>query len=141
MIKVTQVAGSNNSTSTANYERKNLLLGGNQFSTGTLQNATATDVEPGTPLFRAADGKLTISQTDWTKFVGIIIIPDTISLLAATPKTVDYCDKGKINYLGLTLAAQETIETVKAGLTIKDHIQSIGLHLETSTRDFTKYDN
>lgn len=141
MIKVTQVAGSNNSTSTANYEKKKLLLGGNSFSTGTLQNAAAISVDPGTPLFRSADGKLTLAQTDWTKFVGVIVIPDTISLSAATPKTVDYCDKGKLNYLGLTLASGETIDTVKSGMTIKDHMQNIGLHLETSTRDFTKFDN
>lgn len=141
MIKVTQVAGANNSTSTANYERKKIFLGSNSFSNGSLRNATAITVVPGTPLFRAADGKLTVATTDWTKFVGIIAIPDDVALAAATDKIVDYCDKGKVNGLNIVLPAQKTLDSVEAGLTIKDHIQNIGIHIDTTTRDFTEFDN
>jgi len=139
MIKGTQ-RNANNSTSTVDYQRSKVFLGSNSFSNGNLKSASAITVKNGTPLFRAADGTLTVT-VDWSKFVGILSLENDIELAANTPVNVTYCDKGKVNARGVILPSGKTMESVESGSAIKDYIQHIGIHVDTTTRDFTKFDN
>lgn len=139
MLKATQ-RNANNSTSTVDYQSSKIFIGCNYFSNGSLKSASALTVKGGTPLFRANDGTLS-TTVDWDKFVGVLATENDIELVANTAVTINYCDKGKINGNGIILPSGKTLDSIENGKSIKDYIQHIGIHIETSTRDFTKFDN
>lgn len=143
-IDVTQ-RNSTRNQSTADFEQKKIFLFDNRFSNGTLKNLTdpATDqtIKAGQLLFRASTGELTIvADANYAKLVGVLAIDGQVILDGGDSLEVTYCDKGTIDGGNLVLPGSDTLTTLKNGLTVKDHLQRLGIHVEIST-EMTSFDN
>lgn len=142
-VDVTQRNATRNQ-STADYEQKKIFLFDNRFSTGTVKNAAdpaATQtLKAGQLLFRASDGTLSITGA-YSALVGVLAIDGSVDLASAATLTVTYCDKGTVNANALVLPGTDTLNTVTSGLTVKDYLNNIGLHIDTSIVEMTGFDN
>lgn len=132
--------------STADYSKKKVFLFDNRFAQGTLTNDSDPEVtwavQSGQLVYRKASGtNLTLVATS-NVLVGVLKIDGPVDVLANASLTVDYGTKGTINGLELVDIAGDALNlTNAAGLALKDALENIGLHVDTSTVEHTKFDN
>jgi len=132
--------------STADYSKKKVFLFDNRYDSGTLVNdsdpeATWT-LQTGQLVYRvAASTNLSLVATSNT-LVGVLVLDGTVDLAANATLNVNYGTKGTINGLELLdIAGGQLVLTNAAGVAKKDALESIGLHVDTSTVELTKFDN
>lgn len=132
--------------STADFSKNKVFLFDNRFAKGTLTNDSDPEetwtLQTGQLVYRKASGtNLTLVATGNT-LVGVLAIDGTVDLAANASISVDYGTKGTINGLELVDIAQDPLDlTDAAGLALKDALENLGLHVDTSTVEHTKFDN
>lgn len=146
-MSVTQ-RNNNRSQSTADYEFKKIFIFDNRYSNGTLENysspAVTQTLESGKLLFRDAanGGNLSVEpDANYAYLVGVLAIEGSVDVLAAGTLSVSYCDKGTVDGNKLLLPGTDTLDTIYSGLSVKDHLQRIGIHVDTSSVEHTNFDN
>jgi len=133
------------SQAVVDWSKKNIFLGNNTTSKSQIKEPSATAlvpviINPGQPLFRAADETLT-STVDWSKFVGVFFANTPMTITSATAINSVYCHRGRLNGLNITLPATKTMDSIESGLAIRDYFNAIGFIVDTTTVDFTEFDN
>lgn len=131
--------------STADYSKKKVFLFDNRFAKGTLTNDSDPEVtwtlQSGQLVYRAL-GATNLTLSSDGVLVGVLKIDGTINVAANASVSVDYGTKGTINGLELVDIAGDALNlTNAAGLELKDSLENIGLHVDTSTVEHTKFDN
>lgn len=132
--------------STADFSKKKVFLFDNRFAKGTLVNDSDPEVtwtlQSGQLVYRkAASTDLTLVATSNT-LIGVLAIDGSVDVAANSSLSVDYGSKGTINGLELVDIAGVALNlTNAAGAALKDALENIGLHVDTSTVEHTKFDN
>lgn len=143
-MNVTQ-RNSTRNQSTADFEQKKIFLFDNRFSNGTVKNlaspAADQTLKAGQLLFRDASGFLSIvPDANYANLVGILALDGEVVLATTLTLDITYCNSGTVDGGSLVFNGSDVLTTIKNGLTIKDHLERIGIHVEVST-EMTNFDN
>lgn len=132
--------------STADYSKKKLFLFDNRFANGLLTNdsspATTWTIQTGQLVYRKASGTHLTLNASGNVLVGVLNIDGTVEVLNNASISVYYGTKGTINGLELVDIAGASLNLTNAnGIALKDSLDNIGIHVDTSTVEHTKFDN
>lgn len=140
MSTITEVTRTGNQMNTS-YDVSKVALGNNEFITADYTSTDAIDIAEGTVFGRIhATGKIAILDKDASNGsatpVGVFYngIGGTKSVGAATTVSLTLINKGKVNASKLAFAAGTTINSVVSSRQLRDHLNDIGLVLESSTQ-------
>ena len=97
------------------------------------------------PVVRLANGNLSavFASGGYGTIIGVLAIDGSVELGAGETLNVSYCDKGTVNgnALDLSLSPYANLDTIFGGLSLKDVLQNLGLHVDTSIVEMTDFDN
>lgn len=110
----------------------------NLVQTGTGP-ASAITIVPGTS--SNATGVLPATSGNIADVVGVAAVFGSVVLGADEVAPINYGTKGTIDGNLLVLPAGVTLSTIVGAKTLRDVLESLGLHVDTSTIDNTLYDN
>lgn len=134
--------------STANYETKKIFIWDNHYFIGTFKNVTGADItlDAGQVICRASDGTLAPLAADLANAGSIVGISafEGPSIIANNGTTeMNVCSKGTVESLYIELPSGKTLASFDAttGLTIRDILERVGLHLNEGTVELTDFDN
>lgn len=146
MSTITQVTNTSNNL-VVNYNTQKVALGDNEFIKGTYTAAGAITIAEGTVFGRiSATGKIAILDKDATNDsaypVGVFFngIGGSKVISGAGDFELTLINKGSVDAGMLVFAAGTTVDSVVGVKRITDHLNDLGLVLETST-ELTKVDN
>lgn len=134
--------------STADYNKTpKIFIFDNRFVPGTFENVTggAVTLEPGTLMLRSTvtvDGYVpAIAGATLANVVGISANEKAFELAAAGSAPINVGTKGTINGNLLSLPGGVTLDTVVGEKRVKDILEGLGFHIDTSAVEHTKEDN
>ena len=140
MSTITEVTKTGNQLNTS-YDVSKVALGNNEFVTADYTSTSAIDIAEGTVFGRIHEtGKIAIldkNASDGSAYpVGIFYngIGGTKSVGATTTVSLTLINKGKVNAGKLVFASGTTISSVVGVKQLRDHLNDLGLVLETSTQ-------
>ncbi len=140
MSTITEVTKTGNQLNTS-YDVSKVALGNNEFVTADYTSTSAIDIAEGTVFGRIHEtGKIAIldkNASDGSAYpVGIFYngIGGTKSVGATTTVSLTLINKGKVNAGKLFFASGTTISSVVGTKQLRDHLNDLGLVLETSTQ-------
>lgn len=140
MSTITEVTKTANQMNTS-YDVSKVALGNNEFITADYTSTSAIDIAEGTVFGRIhASGKIAILDKDASDGsaypVGVFFngIGGTKSVGATTTVTLTLINKGKVNAGKLAFASGTTISSVVGSKQLRDHLNDLGLVLESSTQ-------
>jgi len=110
----------------------------NLAQTGTGPASTITITQGTTAV---ANGLIPVTSGTLANTIGVAAVDGEVLLANAESLNINYCTKGNIDGLQLVLPAGVTLETVVGAKTLRDVLESLGLHVDTSTVENTKFDN
>jgi len=110
----------------------------NLAQTGTGPASVIT-IEPGSSAI--ANGLIPVTSANLANTVGITAIDGSVVLGVNDSANINYCSKGEIDGNKLTLPAGVTLDTVVGSKTLRDILEDLGLHIDTSSVEHTKFDN
>lgn len=136
--------------STANYTLKKIAIWNNRFLEGTFTNTTGGSftLTPGELVVRSktvVDGFEIATYTDGTTnnladVIGIAIQEDNIVLANNGTVFINIVVAGGIDSTQLTFPAGVTLNTVVGNKVLKDVLNSLGMHLDESAVEHTKFE-
>jgi hypothetical protein len=132
--------------STADYQIKRIFVFDNRFESGNYLNnsgATAT-IEAGMLVARSttvAGGLIPVTSANLANVIGIAALEGAVDLANAATLSITYGTKGTIDGNQLVLPATVTLDTVVGQKTLRDVLEGIGFHVDTSSVEHTKFDN
>ena len=145
-MSVEQVNATNNQ-SALKVELTSIFLFGNQYDKRTLSNTTAgaqITAKAGNLLFKNAAATVDVLSVaaNISSIVGILAIENDTDVANAGTLSVNMAVSGTIAEEKIILPGGITCDTVipTTLITLRDHLNSLGFHLETSV-DNTKFDN
>ena len=132
--------------STADYNLSRIFIFDNRFVEGIFKNTSgATADHQGCMLVARStavvDGLIPVTTLNLADVIGVSAYDGTVSLANNATANINYCSKGTIDGTMLILPATVTLNTVVGNKTLRDVLESLGLHVDTSAVDNTKYDN
>lgn len=147
-MNVTQRNATRNQ-STADYVSKSGFIFDNRFIDGVYKNTTGSSkelkhMELVARSLTDANGFIPVTASNILSAIGIAKIEDgSITLANNATATIFIGTKGTIDGNMLVLPAGVTLNTVPedATKTVRDYLESIGFHVDTTTVDNTKADN
>ncbi|HMI01624.1 MAG TPA: hypothetical protein VK541_04035 [Pedobacter sp.] len=110
----------------------------NLAQTGTGAASTITITPGGTAV---ASGVIPVTSGNLANVIGVAAIDGSVVLENSESANMNYGTKGTIDGNSLVLPAGVTLDTIVGAKTLRDVIESLGLHVDTSTVDHTKFDN
>lgn len=144
--KVEQVNNTRNQ-STAKYTHEHIFLGNNKYDEKTLTNAAEGDVitlQTGQLIMKSAAAVVDVldAAANIGNVVGILTMDADLEVADAASVDVNIATEGIIAEECIILPAGVTLDTVipTTVLTLRDRLNELGFHLETSTEN-TKFDN
>jgi hypothetical protein len=145
MSDVTQRNGTRNQ-STADYQTRKIFIFDNRFIDGKYFNNTAGALDVQTGLLVVRDkvtpaNFLPATAANLADVVGIVDSEGVVSLGAGLTLVISVCTKGTIDSNQLVLPAAVTLDTVVGNKTLRDVLEAIGFHIDSSTVENTKFDN
>ncbi|QHJ82250.1 MAG: hypothetical protein [Caudoviricetes sp.] len=130
--------------STVDYSTSKLFIFDNRYKEGTYINSTAgvQTHERGTLMVRDAQGRLTNATAEnLADIVGVSAFEGKIEATASQSFIINICTKGTIDGTLLKLPATITLQTVVGDKLLTDVLEDLGLHVDTSAKQNTKFDN
>lgn len=130
--------------STADYSTSKLFIFDNRYKEGTYINSTAgaQTHERGNLMTRDAQGRLVNATVDTlADIVGVSAFEGKIEAVASQSFVINICTKGTIDGTLLKLPATVTLQTVVGEKLLTDVLEDLGLHVDTSAKQNTKFDN
>lgn len=106
--------------------------------TGTGAAATIT-ITQGTAAI--ADGLIPVTSSNLANIIGIAAMDSSVDLAINQELSINFGTQGTIDGTQLVLPSGVTLNTVVGAKTLKDVLEGIGFHVDTSTVENTKYDN
>lgn len=110
----------------------------NLAQTGTGASATIT-ISPGVTTI--ANGLIPVTSGNLADTIGIAKVDGEVTLDPSDSIAINYGTKGTIDGNLLTLPSGVTLETIVGAKTLRDILESIGLHVDTSSVELTNFDN
>jgi len=134
--------------STLKVTLEHVFLFDNRFDERVLHNTTATaeiTIKAGDLLFKNAAttvDKLTDVDANIDKIVGIAAMESDVAVADTATLNINMGVEGTINENLINLPGTMTFDDVipTTNLTLRDHLNQLGFHLETSSEN-TKFDN
>lgn len=128
------------------------VTGGNTVVFESTTTGTKTDlVQTGTGAAAAitivqgtaaiADGLIPVTSANLANIIGITAMDNSVDLAINQELFINFGVKGGIDATQLILPSGVALDTVVGSKTLKDILEAIGFHLETTTVENTKYDN
>lgn len=144
-VKVTQRNATRNQ-STADYQSKRIFIFDNRFIEGTYKNNAETDdvLSVGKLCVRdtaTANGFLPATNANLANVVGVVDLDGSVTLAENATTNINVCTKGTIDGNLLVLPSGVTLNTTVGSKSLRDVLEAIGLHVDTSTVENTKFDN
>jgi hypothetical protein len=132
--------------STADYEFKRIFVFDNRFEKGSFRNTTAAAITllPASLVARdtaVVNGFRPVTAGNLADVIGISANEESIGLVVNGTTNINICTKGTIDAIYLALPATVTLNTVVGNKTLKDVLEAIGFHIDTSSVEHTKFDN
>lgn len=134
--------------STADYQSKKIFIFDNRYIEGVFKNNSGGSFTllPGMLAVRdiaVADGFLPATADNIADVIGVVAVDGSVVLANAATANINICTKGTIDGNLLILPATVTLNTVPtdASKTVRDILEGIGLHIDTSSVEMTKLDN
>lgn len=150
MTFVTQ-RGATRNQSTADYQTKHAFIWDNRFQTGIFKNTTGGSftLQPLMLIARSltvANGLIPVTFTDLSTnnladIIGIASHEGDIVLANNATANITYCNEGSVDANLLVLPAGVTLNTVVGNKVLRDVIASLGIDLDNTTVEMTKFDN
>jgi hypothetical protein len=133
--------------STADYEVKRIFIFDNRFENGTYLNNDAEDnitLEAGMLVARntsVAGGLIPVKSSNLANVIGIAAYEGSIELAPTETAVTAYATKGTIDGNKLVLPATITLNTTVGSKSLRDVLEGLGFHIDTSSVEHTKFDN
>jgi hypothetical protein len=134
--------------STADYEVKKIFIFDNRFTEGVYKNNSGSSLtlKPGMLAVRdtaVAGGLLPATADNLEAVIGVVSVDGDLVLANNATANINICTKGTVDGNRLVLPASVTLNTVPtdAAKTLRDILEGIGLHIDTSAVEMTKFDN
>lgn len=131
--------------STADYSTKRIFIWDNHYFIATYKNTTGANqtLEAGLVMCRAEDGTVEPLKTDLTNLnsaVGISAYEGSSVFPANGTVEMNVCSKGTVESIYIALPGSNTLASFNAdsGLTIRDVLERVGLHLNEGTVEMTE---
>jgi hypothetical protein len=86
-------------------------------------------------------GFIPVTSSNLADVIGVVAIEGVNALGSGDSIACNICTKGTIDGNLLTLPSGVTLETVVGNKELRDVLESLGLHVDTSTVENTKFDN
>lgn len=146
-MEITQRNATRNQ-STADFEHKKIFLFDNRFVEGVFKNTSGAilTLQAGMLVNRSAtvaNGLIPTTVDNVVDNLGICAIETPMVLQINQEININYCSKGTIDGTKLSLPATVTLNTVPAdsNKTVRDILEDLGLHVDISATEHTKFDN
>lgn len=146
-MEVTQRNATRNQ-STADYESKKIFIFDNRFVEGVFKNNSGGSLTLQTGMLVVRDtavagGFLPATAANIEAVIGVVAVDGSVVLANAATANINICTKGTIDGNLLVLPATVTLNTVPtdATKTVRDILEGIGFHVDTSSVEMTKLDN
>lgn len=150
MTQVTQ-RGATRNQSTADYQVKHMFIWDNKFQKGAFKNTTGGSftLQPGMLVARSltiAGGLIPVTFTDLSTnnladIIGIASHEGDIVLANNAISNITYCSEGTVDVQYLVFPAGVTLDTVVGNKVLRDVIAALGIDLDNTTVEMTKFDN
>lgn len=132
--------------STADYDIKKIFIFDNRFVEGIFKNVTNSVpvLQAGMLVARSATipgGLIPVTSANLADVIGVCAVEGQNTLATDATINVNYCAKGTIDGNMLVLPATVTLDTVVGTKVLRDVLESLGLHVDTSSVQHTKFDN
>lgn len=134
--------------STADYESKKIFIFDNRYVEGVYKNNSGSSLTLVAGMLAVRDtaiagGFLPATAANLESVIGVVAIDGSVTLANTATANVNICTKGTIDGNKLVLPATVTLNTVPTDgtKTLRDILEGIGLHVDTSSVEMTKFDN
>lgn len=134
-----------------NFSTGDVVNGTTVVFTATARGNTTNLVQTGTGAAAAitivagvgatANGVIPVTSATLADVIGVSALEGSVSLADAATLAINYGSKGTIDGNRLTLPAGVTLDTAVGAKTLRDKLEDLGLHVDTSTVEQTKFDN
>ena len=145
-MSVEQTTATRNQSTAIISEANRVFIFDNRYVEGVFKNNTGADFElsHGQLVVRdvaVADGFLPATAANLANVIGVSAYEGKTTLAAGTTRNINIGTKGTINGLALVLPAEVTLLTTVGNKTLKDVLEGLGFHVDTSTVENTKLEN
>ena len=132
--------------STADYSVGKIFIWDNHYVPGVFKNTTGAEmvIKDGSLLARSAsvpNGFIAVTDANVADVVGVAKVEGSVTLAINGELYINSCTKGTIDGNLINLPANVTLNTIADGKALRDILESIGLHVDTSAVENTKFDN
>ena len=130
--------------STANYESKRIFIFDNRYVVGTFKNTTGAAAEHKAGMLVArsttvADGFIPVTSSNLADVIGISAYEGTKTLAVNEETSLNICTKGTVESMYLVFPSGVSLTTVVGNKTLRDVLESLGLHLTEGTVEMTDF--
>ena len=144
-VSVTQRNETRNQ-STADFQSKKIFIFDNRFENGSYKNNTVGDLDLTAGMLVARDltvdgGLIPVTSANLADTIGIAAYDGTVTIATTASVVTAYATKGTIDGNQLSLPATVTLNTDVGTKSLKDVLEAIGFHIDTSSVEHTKFDN
>ena len=132
--------------STLDISYKTVFIFDNRFDSADFKNNTAGSLNllPASLVCRNTAAPAQVIPATVDNLADVIAITgneEILTLAAAGTLNISICTKGTIDGLNLSLPAGVTLNTVVGTRILRDVLESLGFHIDTSATEHTKPDN
>ena len=145
-MSVEQTTATRNQSTAIISEANRVFIFDNRYVEGVFKNNTGADFElsHGQLVVRdvtVADGFLPATAANLANVIGVSAYEGKTTLAAGATRNINIGTKGTIIGLALVLPAGVTLLTTVGNKTLKDVLEGLGFHVDTSTVENTKLEN
>lgn len=146
MSGVTQTTATRNQSTAQISDSKRIFIFDNRFVEGIFKNTTAgnLEIQGGILIARSktvANGFIPVTSENLADTIGISAYEGKSTLAANQEVSMNIGTKGTIDGNLLVLPSGVTLNTVVGNKTLRDVLESLGLHVDTSSIENTKIEN
>ena len=134
--------------STADYESKKIFIFDNRFIEGVYKNNSGAELTLRSGMLVVRDtsvvnGFLPATLANVANVLGVVSVDGSVVLANASTTNINICTKGTVDGNLLIMPSGVTLNTVPtdATKTVRDFLEAIDLHVDTSSVEMTKFDN
>ncbi|MES2287260.1 MAG: hypothetical protein V4547_16330 [Bacteroidota bacterium] len=118
----------------------------NRFTYGIFKNTSGAELtlKRGMLVARSltvVNGLIPVDDTNLADVVGIAAVEEDVVLANNASVNINMCVKGTVDGTALVLPAAVTLDTVEGNKTLRDVLEAVGFHIDTTSVEHTKFDN
>jgi hypothetical protein len=145
MSKVEQTVATRNQSTAVITSTRPIFIFDNRFVEGIFKNGNASaDLQGGQLIVRDTtipNGFKAADDANLADVIGISAYEGKSTLAANETVSLNIGTKGGIDGNLLVFPDSVTLDTVVGNITLRDYLEQLGFHIDTSTREHTKLEN